>query len=310
MASDVVSVRTGVFPAFLPVLGAILLSAAFSAPVLAAPSHVRFYKTGLASMEQGDWGQVEKMMARAIAEQPEEKRFMVWRRKGYFPHYLLGLSRYHQGDCQGALAAWEESENQGAIAGRDEHAELLRLQDDCEDNGRPSEAGTSAGVGEPRKNGKERARTGQYWVEKGAEPTRRTLQVIEGAAPAGSDLEEAAQHGQGVVDVAETATDIVDVVLAPSARLEAAIDAYFSGSPAKTLELLSEIDMGDPRAEAQVHLFRAAAHFRLHILAGGDAEHRSAARRSAGSFQLEQWRDDFPTGLFDPRFVRFLRGGS
>ena len=125
-----------------------------------------------------------------------------------------------------------------------------------------------------------------------------------------SDLGDAARKGQKVVDVAATATDVVDVILSPSERLEAAIDGYFSGNPQRTLKMLVGIDVSDPRARAQVYLFRAAANFRLHLLAGGDKALLSAARENADLFQFEQWRDDFPTELFDPRFVRFVRGGG
>ena len=62
-------------------------------------------------------------MRQAIARKPEEKQRRVLRRSGYFPHFYLGLARYHLGDCAGALASWAESESQGAIVGRDEYVE-------------------------------------------------------------------------------------------------------------------------------------------------------------------------------------------
>jgi hypothetical protein len=147
-------------------------------------------------------------------------------------------------------------------------------------------------------------------VEEGAEPTRKVLGAVERAAPEGSDLGRAAGTARRTVDVAESATDVVDVILSPSARLEAAIDAYFVGQPRRTLEMLREIDLDDPRARAQVYLFRAAASFRLHLLASGDEAQLKVARENADLFQQQQWRKDFPSELFDPRFVRFLRGSN
>ncbi len=292
-------------------LWAVTLGLLSVCPAAAAPEHIRYYKTGLDAVDSKQWQQVDKMMRQAIAGKSEEKKQRRMLRRGYYPYFYLGLARYHLGDCAGAVASWAESEGQGAIVGRGEYAELLRLQADCENNGAPSRSARAApsalgSVG--RKTGKEKARTGQHWVEKGADPTRKTLAAVEGLAP-GSKLGGLARRGQKVVDLAETATDLVDVALSPSGRLEAAIDAYFAGNPQRTLEMLRAIDVSDPRAEAQVYLFRAAASFRLHLLAGRDRAHLGTARKNADLFQQEQWRGDFPTELFDPRFVRFLRGG-
>ncbi len=282
-------------------------------PAMAAPGYQRYYRTGLTAAETGDWAQVDKMMRRAIEGRSEEKQRRLLRRGGYFPHFYLGLARYYLGDCPGALASWTESEGQGAIVGRDEFAELLRLQADCQQHGAPSLAKrTSASASRSSKKGKtgkEKVRTGQHWVESGAEPTRKTLGALERVAPAGSNLGDAARKGQGVVDLAEAAIDLVDLALSPSEKLEAAIDAYFAGNPQRTLDMLHESDLSDPRSRAQVYLFRAAASFRLHLLASRDDVHLGMARKNADLFQQEQWRDDFPTELFDPRFVRFLQGG-
>ncbi len=276
----------------------------------AAPEYLRYYKTGLTAADTKDWEQVDKMMRRAIEGHPEERRRRGLRRNGYYPHFYLGLARYNRGDCRGALASWAESEDQGAIVGRDEYVELLRFQADCQKNGAPSSAGRSSASATNKKTGKEKVRTGQLWVEKSADPARRSLSAVEGAAPEGSDLGKLAHQGQKVVDVAETATDLVDLALPPSKELEAAIDAYFAGNPQRTLELLEAINLSDPRAKAQIYLFRAAASFRLHLLAGHDEARLGTARKNADLFQQAQWRKDFPIELFDPRFVRFLRGGG
>lgn len=289
---------------------AVIFGLLLPCPSSAAPEHLRLYKTGLIAAEAGEWEQVDRMMRRAIEGRPEEKRRKL--RSNYFPHFYLGLARYHLGDCPGALASWTESENQGVIVGRDEYNQLLRLQADCQKNGAPSLRSRSSASSSPkrRKTGKEKLRTGQHVVEKGADPTRKALSVLERVAPADSDLGRAARNGLKVVDVAESATDFVDLFMSPSKKLEAAIDAYFVGNPQRTLEMLQDIDLRDSRARAQVYLFRAAASFRLHLLADRDKAQLGTARKNADLFQQEQWRDDFPTEFFDPRFVRFLRGGG
>ena len=157
--------------------------------------------------------------------------------------------------------------------------------------------------------GKEKVRTVQSWVEKGAAPTDRFLGVVERVAPPGSELGQLASQGRGVIAIAEGATELVDLVIEPPKGLAASIDAYFTGNPARTLDLLASVRTDDSRAEAQVHLFRAAAHFRIYMESSKKKSLKSA-RRSAERFQWEQWSKDFPTELFDPRFVRFLRGGG
>ncbi len=282
-------------------------------PAAAAPQPVRDYKTGLAAAEAGDWAQVDKMMRRAIAGRPEEKKRRRLLLGGYFPHYYRGLARYHLGDCPGALASWAESEGQGAIVGRDEYAELLRRKADCRKNSAPSLGSRSStptsSSAKSGKTGKETARTGQRMLERGAGSTQKGLSSLERVAPTGSGLDQVAREGRELVGVAEAASNLVDLVLPPKQKLETAVDAYFSGDPERTLEILEAIDMSDPRARAQVYLFRAAASFRLHLLAGRDETHLATARENADLFRQEQWSDDFPAEFFDPRFVRFMGGG-
>lgn len=304
-------------PSRLAAMAALALaSIGMPVAVFAAPEYLRYYSSGLTAADEGRWQQVEDLMRKAIEGKPDERRRRLVRRTGYYPHFYLGLALYHLEDCPGALAAWNESERQGAIVGADEFSDLLRYREDCEEHGRPTSRSTAPTAGESAPDergsstGKDKVRSVQHVVESGADPTRKTLGALEDAAPEGSRLGEAAGRGRRVVDVAEQATEVVDVVLSPSQRLEAAIDAYFAGKPLETLRQLQGIDVSDPRARAQVHLFRAAASFRLHVLAGGDPARLAAARESANLFRQERWRTDFPDDLFDPRFVRFLRRGG
>lgn len=325
----------------------VLLGQLLSPGVAVAADFLDFYKTGLVARDDGDWEMVEEMMRRAIELKPEEKRKLLIRRSSYFPHFYLGLARYRQGDCAGALKSWAESESQAAIVGQSEFFELSRMQEDCEEDGTPSlvtasaesppskspagseggadgrsgsaaaspsasGAGAESSQEKPRKKrtAKENVRSGQQVVEKGKDPARKGLDAVGRIAPEGSKLDRAAGRGKAAVDLAEVGTEVVDLVLSPEERLRAAIDAYFSGKPRRTLELLAESDLSDPRARTQVYLFRAAANFRLHRMAGKDKKLLAAARESAKLFRQQDWTDDFPTEFFDPHFVRFVKGGG
>ncbi len=49
----------------------------------------------------------------------------------YLPHYFLGVALVGQGDCNGALKAWKESERQGYIARTSRIKELQSYKDQC-----------------------------------------------------------------------------------------------------------------------------------------------------------------------------------
>lgn len=318
-------------PIVAAALVAALLGLLLPAPVAAAPEFVGFYKNGLEAAERGDWALAERMMRRAIALEPQAKKRqrIGVRFTGYVPHYHLGRALYHQGDCAGALAAWAASERQGVIVGRtDDHLELARLRAECERKvpaarSDPAEPPTPAvaeneppPAAEPepepedKPTMKERIRRGQRRLERGSEPAQKVVSRVGDQAPEGSQLGRAADQAGRALDAGTRIGDLVDAALPPREALSRAVDAYFGGDPARTLELLAGIELeDDPRARAQLHLFRAAASFRLHRLDGEPAR-LEAARRHAARFRAAEWSDDFVPELFDPRFVRFLEDGG
>ncbi len=92
------------------------------------------YKAGLEAAEAKKWPAVAQHMRAAIAEQPKEdarlgKRLYMRR---YVPHYYLGRALFEQGDCPGALKAWQQSQAQGVIQKFPEHAELEQRKAQCE----------------------------------------------------------------------------------------------------------------------------------------------------------------------------------
>jgi hypothetical protein len=68
----------------------------------------RAYKDGLDAVEKRDWPNAARLMRQAAGERGEE-------RKKYTPYYYLGQALFEQGDCDGAEAAWKESERQKAL---------------------------------------------------------------------------------------------------------------------------------------------------------------------------------------------------
>lgn len=91
----------------------------------------------------------------------------------------------------------------------------------------------------------------------------------------------------------------------PPPVLSTAAEALFGGRYKEVLEILADPELPDPRAEAQAHLFRAAADYALY-LTGSDGQRLAAARR-----EVVACRQSDPTAAplesaFSPRFVAFF----
>jgi hypothetical protein len=98
------------------------LAAVFSFAVPAAAQDDDFRK-GMSARADKKWSDAAAAMRSAIAMDPKESTRKVRRRIGglpvpgsgdeYLPHFFLGEALSNQGDCTGALNAWDESERQG-----------------------------------------------------------------------------------------------------------------------------------------------------------------------------------------------------
>lgn len=103
-------------------------------PAVARADFMEAYRAGTDAAERGDWVAVERLMEEAIAERPEPAqrlaRYLHF--KPYIPHYYLGLSRFRQGDCPGALESWEEAERR-EIVRSDEEAwrRIIEGREEC-----------------------------------------------------------------------------------------------------------------------------------------------------------------------------------
>lgn len=94
---------------------ALFLACAVLAPAAAsAQAFLEAYRAGVDAVERGDWATAQRLMEEATDDRPEAAPRLLrhLQFKPYVPWYYLGLARYRQGDCTGALEAWTESERQ------------------------------------------------------------------------------------------------------------------------------------------------------------------------------------------------------
>jgi hypothetical protein len=91
------------------------------------------YTAGLEAVQAQDWPEVERLMRAAAAGKGEEGRVRLYgmRFDPYIPHYFLGVALHEQGDCEGALGAWQISESQGFITKIDEYVDLQERRRQC-----------------------------------------------------------------------------------------------------------------------------------------------------------------------------------
>jgi len=79
------------------------------------------YREGIGAVDRQNWAEVARYMQAAINENPREGenvRLYGVRFEVYLPYYYLGLAQYHLDNYQAAVAAWDVSESQGAVKGK------------------------------------------------------------------------------------------------------------------------------------------------------------------------------------------------
>ena len=99
---------------------AVMAIATLSAvPSYAQDGAEKVYRQGVEAIERQRWAEAASLMRQAIAmngtEAPGERGFLGFRGRDYLPHLLLGRALFSQGDCTGALTAWEVSDRQGVV---------------------------------------------------------------------------------------------------------------------------------------------------------------------------------------------------
>jgi hypothetical protein len=106
--------------------------------VLACVAHADFkreYGAGVKDYNNGDYAKAIEKLQKAIDEEPnsqEQVRIYGMRYEPYIPHFYLGQAKFKNGDCVGALKAWNESISQGVIKKQALYSELQTGMAACE----------------------------------------------------------------------------------------------------------------------------------------------------------------------------------
>jgi hypothetical protein len=126
-----------------------LLLAVLAATPAGAADFLDSYKAGLAAVAAGNWQEAADRMREAIALRPDESVRLTLRFyfKPYVPQYYLGRALFELGDCAGALAAWEESEGQGAVQRLPEYQDLQTKRWTCKQRLESAAAARAMAIG-------------------------------------------------------------------------------------------------------------------------------------------------------------------
>ena len=94
------------------------------------------FRSGFLAFERGSWEEVERRMAAAIEERPQEDARDLIRisgtfSKAYLPWYYLGVARAELGRCAEAMEAFDRSLAQRAILSAPEHGDLVGRRAKC-----------------------------------------------------------------------------------------------------------------------------------------------------------------------------------
>ena len=110
-----------------------LLALAVPAPVR-AQAFLDSYKAGVEAVAAGNFPRAEKLLRQAIQGRGDEASHLIryLHFRPYLPYAYLGFALAGEGDCAGALAAWDESRRQGVIDTLpDERARLEASRKQC-----------------------------------------------------------------------------------------------------------------------------------------------------------------------------------
>jgi tetratricopeptide (TPR) repeat protein len=110
----------------------VLLSLAIAGPAWA--DFKRDYGNAVKAIGSGKWDKAAEGLRSAISENPdsaERLRLYGMRFDVYMPHYYLGEALFQQGDCAGAVAAWDEAISRGVIQTQDQFGEMQSNMSSC-----------------------------------------------------------------------------------------------------------------------------------------------------------------------------------
>jgi hypothetical protein len=117
------------------VLVAACLAVLSSAPAMTVGADYKTsYRKAIEAINKKRWQEAERLMREALAEQPQEGgRVNIsgnwW--EPYVPYYYIGIARARSGDCAGAMASWNTSEQQAFVKSVDQFSALQKERKQC-----------------------------------------------------------------------------------------------------------------------------------------------------------------------------------
>lgn len=276
---------------------ALALAAGLVAP--AAADWKREYNLGLKAIEAGDWAEAEARFRQALREDgkpAERKQFEGVRFAAYVPHYYAGLAAYRQGACDRALEMWNHAATVQVLQSdktADLRAQRQKGVGECETRlaqqakpavTEPAPAPTVASAPTPT------APTSTPTTTAPSTPAKPVVQTP--AKPVATPT------------VAATPAKPAPAATTPApAALRSAVEGYLAGRYQDVLKL-DPAALGDVRARAHLHLFKAAAAFTLAEQAGA-ADGLEAAKRDVRAARAALASISPDARLFSPRFRGF-----
>ncbi len=286
-----------------------LAAAALSADARAS------YRQGLEELERGAWQAAAESLREAIAERPEES---VGAFRSYLPHYYLGLALSEAGDCQGALAAWSESERQGEVsetpliheltANRVRCHELQAEVTGAEGEGPDPVAAAAQATAERLREARELIAETSY-LEPFPPRLGESLRLVEELTTALESADPADAAGRTALERRLDAAleELRETAAGPPPLLRAAAEAYLGGAYAEVETLLAGEPLEAPRVAAHARLLRAASHWALWALDGKrDDELLAAARQDVAACRALDPDLEPPPGVYPPAFLAFF----
>lgn len=277
---------------------------------------LRHYKEGLDAIETQNWRRAGDLMRQAISERAEESRRLPKQLylKPYLPYFYLGLAQFKQGDCDGALASWSISEQQGVVRKRPQYQQIELAREMCRARQRPQDAASTkrAAPEEPVASPRPVAPSPPPPREPSLPPPQPARR--ENSIPANEESGSAFSDRRSSTPPPppEPGFDFrrgERPAEPPNAGLLEAAAALFSGSYQQVLDRLAESPPDDPYSRAHAHLLAAAAEFALYLASG---EREGQRLDSAREHVLEVRRSlpdlEPPERYFSPRFLDFFYG--
>lgn len=267
------------------------------------------YKSGLEAIEAEDWERAADLMQRALGRRAGEARRLpryVYL-KPYLPHFYLGLALFKQGDCKGALKAWQRSEGYGVVQGRPQHEQIELARELCSGQ-KAAKAPTVA----PPSRGPSRAPSKAIRQSAGAPAPRDRRQGprTEPRRPRREETSRPVFSSPAPAPPREIGEGSHSAPSGPpSAVLLEAAAALLDGHYQEVLDRLSATPPAAPYPRLHAHLLQAASELALFFAEGeGDGGRLERARQHVLWIRSEDPGLEPPERYFSPRFLDFFYG--